>query len=153
MSRAPVTTTLEPVVSHCDNRGFDSDPYGFVYFEDTVASVNFDGQDVRMGYMSGAYDPEAESAVERIHDTLRYKPYVFTGNWGEPTYAHIIQAWDFCVANGLPGFREYHEVTDGQLIRWMNGSEFILADRTTLEFAAIRERQAALRARRRRTRG
>ena len=127
------------VLESYDDRGGDR-RYGFIYFE----TPNFDGQDVRMGYISGAWSEEAE-ADEKLHDTERYQPYIFTGNWGEPTFHHIIAAWDACVKYDFPGFKDYADAHPDS-IRWMNGGELVAGDRFLLTLAGNRERQAYLRA-------
>lgn len=148
MTRAPVITPLDVKASHRDNRGDDEHHYGFVYFDDEYP--NYDGQDVRVGYMGGTYDPDAEQDAS-LHSVERYSPYVFNANWGEATFSHIIAAWDLLVATDTEGFAEY-AIDNPDTIRWMNGNEFIPADRATLELAAAQERNAALRRRRSRAR-
>lgn len=121
-----------------ENRSGNSDkPFGYVYFE----VGNYLGQDVRMGYIGGtASKPDDTSA----HPTERYAPYVFTANWGEPTYYHIIAAWEFLVEEGVAGFVESH-LADSDVIRWMNGGDWIPSSRMILEKIAERERKQAMR--------
>lgn len=119
-----------------ENRGSADNPFGFVYFK----APNYLGQDVRMGYIGGiATDPNDTKA----HNTKRYAPYVFTGNWGEPTYWHIMAAWDHLVEQGVLGFPEAH-AADADIIRWMNGGEWIPCSRMILEKIAERERRQAM---------
>lgn len=140
MSRPRLLPALSDVrVSHHDAR---QDTYGFIYLE----TPNYDGHDVRMGWIGGSYDPGKEDD-ESLHVVARYCPYVFTGNWGEPTYHQVVAAWDYAVKQGLPGFAEYAAERPHD-VRWMNGDDFINADRFTLELTGNRERQTALKHRR-----
>lgn len=112
---------------------------GFIYME----SPNYEGQDVRLGYVGGEYNEVAEDD-ETKHEVDRYAPYVFIGNWGEPTFHQIIAAWDYAVKIGIPGFAEYQRDYGPDTVRWMNGGTFLASDRFTLEMAGNKERQKAL---------
>lgn len=130
-------------ISHADNRGDKKHQFGFIYF----ARENYGGQDVRMGYMGGKYDP-AQEADTSLHDVDRYSPYVFTGNWGEPSWYQIKAAWEFCVENEIEGFAEYAAEHPND-VRWMNGGEYHAIDKAMLEIVALREHQSELRKSRR----
>jgi hypothetical protein len=148
MPRTPVVTPLDIQASHRDQRDLEgSNEYGFVYFDDDHR--NYEGQSVRVGYIGGEFDPSKVDDTT-LHDVERYCPYVFNGSWGVPTFSQIIAAWDFLVEAGAQGFAEYAS-RQPNTVRWMNGSEFVLADRATLETAAIHERQTAVRHRRQTT--
>lgn len=139
-------TPLEVRASHFDDRG----GVGFVYFNDFP---NYADQEVRMGWIGGPFSEENEDNPSNS-STIRYQPYVFTGNWGEPNFSHIIEAWSFMVRvdrlpkyNGSLGFADY-AASNPDTIRWMNGSDFVGADHFTLTRAAVKERNDALRYRR-----
>lgn len=139
--RPSTLTPLDVTVSHGDERTGDTiRPYGFVYFIEE--HTNYDGQDVRVGFIGGRYDPEKEASFG-LHETQRYAPYVWNANWGLPTFAQLVAAWDWLVENRVPGFAEY-AADYPDVVRWMNGDDFISADRFTLELAAVKERQSAL---------
>ena len=132
------TAPEDYVLSHYDDRG-GSKSHGFIYF----VTPNFAGQDVRMGYISGDWSEEAE-ADESLHDSKRYQPYIFTGNWGEPNFHHVVAAWDACVKYDFPGFKDYADAHPDS-IRWMNGADLVSADRFFLNLAGNKERQTWLR--------
>lgn len=134
--------SAEPKVSHYDARGDEDEPFGFVYFSE--GSENYDGLEVRVGYVSGKYDAVKE-ADKSAQPAGRFQPYVFCGNWGEPTWHQIIAAWDALADAGVAGFKEYRDAHPDQ-VRFMNSSGndgFILCDRASLEMAGFKERQQA----------
>jgi hypothetical protein len=119
------TLTLEQLVreSTVENRGDPDNPYGAVYFQ----QPNYEGQQVRVGYVSN--DDGA---------------YIFTMNWGEPTYWHLIAAWDLLVIHDVRGFRKL-DAAQAQ-IRWKNGWEGPrLYDRAVLVREATLEQRRAKR--------
>lgn len=117
-------------------------PVGFVYFEEP----NYEDQQVRVGYVS---NPATEADNPTAHPVQRFGPYVFAANWGEPTYFHLIAAWDYLVAHEVGAFAVVAEAAP-DTVRWMNGyggENFILADRRLLTVAAEKERNKALKKR------
>lgn len=117
-------------------------PVGFVYFEEP----NYEDQQVRVGYVS---NPATEADNPTAHPVQRFGPYVFAANWGEPTYFHLIAAWDYLVAHEVGAFAVVAAEAPGT-VRWMNGygdENFILADRRMMTVAAEKERNKALKQR------
>lgn len=120
------------------------DPVGFVYFDEP----NYEDKDVRVGYISSR--ATAAEGDKHAHPVERFAPYIFPGNWGEPTFFHLIAAWDYLVAAevGQIAAVNAEEESRWPVIRWMNGwDDLILADRHLMLTAAEKERKKALRKR------
>ena len=135
MPRTIMPPAIPPKTSaYIDARGDGS--YGYIQFDDEIAP-NFAGQEVRLGYIAGK--ATADEKDESAHPTARHSPYVFIGNWGEPTFGQILIAWMVAVER-IPGF----DHVDPNTVRWMNGGEFVTTPTEVMELLAERERKSSL---------